>query len=212
MSSTRLPVHVRRLGQVGYTATLERMHTFTMERDAGTTDEIWILEHPAVFTLGANADPAHVLDAGDIPVVEVDRGGQVTYHGPGQLVVYVLLDIRRLRLGIRDLVSRLEQSVIALLGRYEVVATGRKGAPGVYVDDAKVASIGLRIRRNCSYHGLALNISPELGPFARINPCGYEGLAVTSMRELGVTADAAEISDRLIAELTARLGLSVADC
>lgn len=202
---------VRRLGNVPYEATLERMRMFTEQRDAGTADEIWLLEHPPVFTLGTNADATHVLAAGDIPVVPVDRGGEVTYHGPGQLVVYVLLDIRRLRLGVRDLVCKLEQSVIALLAGYGVTATGREGAPGVYVDEAKVASIGLRIRRNCSYHGLALNIEPDLAHFDRINPCGYPGLSVTSLRKLGVTDDPAEVADKLLAELSERLNLPVQD-
>ena len=198
---------VRRLGSVPYEPTLERMRAFTEQRAADTPDEIWLLEHPPVFTLGTNADATHVLAAGDIPVVPVDRGGQVTYHGPGQLVVYVLLDLRRLRLGVRDLVCTLEQSVIGLLDGYGISAAGRDGAPGVYVQDAKVASVGLRIRRNCSYHGLALNIDPVLEHFDRINPCGYPGLTVTSLRQLGISDAESVIAEKLLAELTDRLNL-----
>ncbi|MBT8422530.1 MAG: lipoyl(octanoyl) transferase LipB [Gammaproteobacteria bacterium] len=202
---------VRHLGSVAYEPTLERMRAFTEQREAHTPDEIWLLEHPPVFTLGTNADASHVLAAGDIPVVPVDRGGQVTYHGPGQLVIYVLLDLRRLRLGVRDLVCRLEQSVIGLLAGYDISASGREGAPGVYVGDAKVASVGLRIRRNCSYHGLALNVDPVLEHFARINPCGYPGLDVTSLQQLGVEDAPAVIAGKLLAELSGRLGLQVQD-
>jgi len=202
---------VRCLGSVPYEPTLEQMRAFTAEREADAPDEIWLLEHPPVFTLGTNAEETHVLAAGDIPVVRVDRGGQVTYHGPGQLVVYVLLDLKRLRLGVRDLVCRLEQAVIGLLDGYGIAAAGREGAPGVYVGEAKVASIGLRIRRNCSYHGLALNIDPILEHFERINPCGYPGLTVTSLRQLGVDDAPADITGKLLSELASRLNLSLQD-
>ena len=176
---------VRRLGLVEYEPTWRAMQRFTDERDATTPDEIWFLEHPPVFTLGMNASRAHVLAPGDIPVVQIDRGGQVTYHGPGQLVVYPLLDLRRSGLGIRDLVTALERSVIGLMADYGLVAEARRDAPGVYVDGRKLASVGIRVRRGASYHGLALNVSLELEPFGRINPCGYQGLEMTRLADLG---------------------------
>jgi lipoyl(octanoyl) transferase len=161
------------------------MQDFTDRRDAATPDELWVLEHDPVFTLGMNADPAHLLDPGDIPVVKVDRGGQVTYHGPGQLVVYPLIDLRRAGLGVRDLVTALEQAVIATAAHWGITAATRPGAPGVYVAGAKLASVGIRIRRGASYHGVSVNVDMDLGPFGRINPCGYEGLAMTQMAALG---------------------------
>lgn len=177
---------VRWLGRVEYEPTLRAMQQFTDQRDAGTPDELWLLEHPPVFTLGMAADRSHVLAAGDIPVVQTDRGGQVTYHGPGQLVAYPLLDIRRLGLAVRTLVMQLESSVIDLVAAQGIVAEGRRDAPGVYVQGRKLASLGLRIRRGASYHGLALNVDMDLEPFSRINPCGMADLAVTSLAELGV--------------------------
>jgi lipoyl(octanoyl) transferase len=161
------------------------MQRFTDERGSTTPDEVWFLEHPPVFTLGMNASPAHVLAPGDIPVVQIDRGGQVTYHGPGQLVVYPLIDLRRSGLGIRDLVTALEQSVIDLAAAHGITAESRRGAPGVYVDDRKLASVGIRVRRGASYHGLAVNVRLDLEPFNRINPCGYQGLRMTQFSELG---------------------------
>ena len=179
------PVVVRWLGRVPYEPTWRAMQQFTEQRDADTPDELWLLEHEPVFTLGMNADPSHVLAPADIPVVRIDRGGQVTYHGPGQLVVYPLIDVRRARLGVRDLVTALERAVIELAARYGIAAACRAAAPGVYVDDRKLASVGLRIRRGGSYHGLALNVNMDLEPFARINPCGYAGLAMTQLAALG---------------------------
>src|SRR5687767_7343005 len=167
-----LPPLVRNLGVVDYESTWREMQAFTASRTDDTRDEIWLLEHPPVFTQGLNGRREHVLAPGDIPVVQVDRGGQVTYHGPGQLVVYPLLNIKRYGLGVRDLVVLLENAVIALCAGYGVEAVGRRDAPGVYVDGRKIASIGLRIKRDCSYHGLALNVTNDLEPFARINPCG----------------------------------------
>ena len=175
---------VRRLGLVPYEPTWRAMQRFTDERDASTADEIWLLEHPPVFTLGLNADRAHVLAPEDVPVLQIDRGGQVTYHGPGQLVVYPLIDLRRRGLGVRALVVALEQAVIGYLATLGVTATGSRSAPGVYVGGAKVASVGLRVRRGASYHGLALNVGLDLEPFSRINPCGYVGLAVTRLADL----------------------------
>ena len=177
------------------------MQQFTDRRDAATPDEIWVLEHDPVFTLGMNADPAHLLDAGDIPVVQVDRGGQVTYHGPGQLVVYPLIDLRRAGLGVRDLVTALEQAVIATAARWGIVAATRPGAPGVYVDGAKLASVGIRVRRGASYHGVSVNVDMDLGPFRRINPCGYEGLAMTQFSALGGPGTVAAVAGVLVPEL-----------
>jgi lipoyl(octanoyl) transferase len=161
------------------------MQRFTDERDATTPDEVWLLEHPPVFTLGMNARAAHVLDPGDVPVVRVDRGGQVTYHGPGQLVVYVLWDLQRAGLGVRDLVTALERSVIQLASDCGILAECRRGAPGIYVAARKLASIGIRVRRHSSYHGLALNVNMRLEPFQRIDPCGFRGLQMTQLVELG---------------------------
>jgi lipoyl(octanoyl) transferase len=173
------------------------MQRFTNHRGPGTRDEIWLLEHPPVFTLGLNADPAHLLAPGDIPVLRVDRGGQVTYHGPGQVVAYVMVDVRRANLGVRELVTRLERAVIDTVGDYGIQAECRRDAPGVYVGGAKLASVGLRIRRGASYHGIALNVAMDLEPFSRINPCGYAGLRVTQVADLGGPADTKKIAGDL---------------
>jgi lipoyl(octanoyl) transferase len=196
---------VRRLGLVEYEPTWRAMQRFTDERDAATPDEIWFLEHPPVFTLGMNASPAHVLAPGDIPVVQIDRGGQVTYHGPGQLVVYPLIDLRRAKLGVRSIVTALEQSVIQLAAELGIAAQTRQGAPGIYVGEKKLGSVGIRIRRHCSYHGLALNVHMDLEPFGRINPCGYQGLQMTQLSSLGgpgsVAAAAARVEPHLLRAL-----------
>jgi lipoyl(octanoyl) transferase len=199
------PVVVRWLGRVPYEPTWRAMQQFTEQRDADTPDELWLLEHEPVFTLGMNADPSHVLAPADIPVVRIDRGGQVTYHGPGQLVVYPLIDVRRARLGVRDLVTALERAVIELAARYGIAAACRAAAPGVYVDDRKLASVGLRIRRGGSYHGLALNVNMDLEPFARINPCGYVGLAMTQLATLGGPDDVLRAGRELTPLLLPRL-------
>jgi lipoyl(octanoyl) transferase len=178
---------LRWLGRVAYEPTWRSMQAFTNERTATTRDEIWFLEHPPVFTLGMNAAREHLLSPGDIPVVATDRGGQVTYHGPGQLVVYPLLDTRRLGLGVRELVVALENAVVQMVSSWNIAAAGRRAAPGIYVDGRKLASIGLRIRRGCSYHGLAFNVAMDLAPFQRINPCGYRGLELVDLRSLGVS-------------------------
>jgi lipoyl(octanoyl) transferase len=191
----------RRLGLVDYEPVWRRMQRFTDERGPDTPDELWALQHPPVFTLGMNADAAHVLAPGDIPVIPIDRGGQVTYHGPGQLVVYVLVDLGRRSLVVRELVMALERAVIETVAHYGVEAYPRRDAPGVYVDERKLASLGLRIRRDCSYHGLALNVDLDLEPFHRINPCGYEGMQVTRLRDLGVAAPIEEVEERLLAAL-----------
>ena len=172
---------LRELGEVEYQPTLQAMKDFTDRREPDTPDELWLLQHPAVFTQGQAGKAEHVLAAGDIPVIQVDRGGQVTYHGPGQWVLYLLLDLRRRHCGVRDLVDLIEHSVVRLLAEYGIEAQPRRDAPGVYVGAQKIASLGLRVRRGCSYHGLALNVDMDLEPFQRINPCGYAGLEVTSM-------------------------------
>lgn len=196
---------IRHLGRVEYEPTWRAMQRFTDERSDTTPDEIWFLEHPPVFTLGMNAKREHVLAPGDIPVVQIDRGGQVTYHGPGQLVVYPLVDLRRARLGVRELVTALERAVITYVAQFDIVAECRRNAPGVYVDDRKLASVGIRIRRGASYHGLALNVSLDTEPFTRINPCGYQGLEVTRLIDLGgarTVADAASgLAPHLLREL-----------
>ena len=195
-------------GLVPYEPTWRDMQRFTDERDEQTRDEIWFVEHPPVFTLGLNADPAHVLNAGDIPVVKIDRGGQVTYHGPGQLVVYPLLNLRRHVLGVRELVVALENSVIQYLAEFGIEATGRRDAPGVYCQGSKLASVGLRIRRGASYHGMALNVSMDLSPFDRINVCGYRGMQVVQLRDLGGPADVMEVAHGLAPHLLQTLGYS----
>jgi lipoyl(octanoyl) transferase len=200
------PILVREQGRVGYLETWRAMQAFTDRRGPETEDELWVLEHDPVFTLGMNADPAHLLAPGDIPVVKVDRGGQVTYHGPGQLVVYPLVDLRRAGLGVRDLVTALEQAVITTMARWGVTAATRPGAPGVYVADAKLASVGIRVRRGASYHGLSVNVDMDLGPFGRINPCGYEGLAMTQVAALGGPREVGAVAGVLVPELRRSLG------
>lgn len=178
------------------------MQEFTAQRGPDTPDELWLLQHPPVFTLGLAGKREHILQITDIPIIPIDRGGQVTYHGPGQVVAYVLLDLKRRSYGVRELVLRLEQSVIDLLNDYGVTAQRRAKAPGVYVEQRKIAALGLRIKRGCSYHGLALNVDMDLKPFQYINPCGYEGLEVTQMRDLGVDAELAEVERKLLVHLT----------
>jgi lipoyl(octanoyl) transferase len=198
----------RWLGRVEYEPTWRAMQRLTDARDASQRDELWCLEHPPVYTLGLNGDPAHVLAAGDVPVVAIDRGGQVTYHGPGQLVVYPLLDLRRLGLGVRDLVTALEEAVVAFAAGLGLDAAARRDAPGVYIAGRKLASLGLRIRRGCSYHGLALNVAMNLEPFGRINPCGYAGLEVTDLSALGRPSTTAETAQALVPHLWRTLRLA----
>jgi lipoyl(octanoyl) transferase len=185
---------IRALGRADYEPVWRAMQAFTKARDDSTPDELWFVEHPPVFTLGLAAKPEHVLDAASIPVVRIDRGGQVTYHGPGQLVAYVLLDLRRAGFGVKELVRRLEQSVIDLLAGYRLEGARQAGMPGVYVGGAKIAAVGLRVSRGCSFHGIALNVDADLAAFSRINPCGYPGLAATRLADLGVrdTIDAVQ--------------------
>jgi lipoyl(octanoyl) transferase len=200
---------LRWLGRVDYEPTWRAMQAFTDSRDAATPDEIWFLEHPAVFTLGMNAKREHLLSPGEIPIVQIDRGGQVTFHGPGQLVVYPLLDVRRLGIGVRQLVVALEDAVISMVAEWNIKAMGRRDAPGIYVDGRKLASIGLRIRRGCSYHGLALNVAMDLEPFQRINPCGFSGLEVTDLRSLNVTQTVAAVARTFAPFLLRAVGLPV---
>jgi lipoyl(octanoyl) transferase len=209
MSATRpSPAYllIRRLGRRDYLPVYEAMKAFTTARLASTPDELWLVEHPSVFTQGLTGKPTHLLATGDTPVIPVDRGGQVTYHGPGQLVVYPLIDVRRAQLGVRALVTLLEKAVVELLADYGIKAYSRPEAPGVYVNSAKIASLGLRIRRGCCYHGLSLNVAMDLEPFTRINPCGYPGLRMTQLRDLGIVEQLPQISERLLRILVKRLG------
>ena len=200
----------RFLGRVEYLPTWRAMQAFTDRRNADTPDEMWFLEHPPVFTQGRNGKPEHILNPGDIPVVQVDRGGQVTYHGPGQLVAYLLLDIKRRNLGVRALVTAIEEGIVGLLRECGVESHPRADAPGVYVGAAKIAALGLRIRQGRSFHGLALNLDMDLEPFSRINPCGYQGMAVTRLVDLanleGRAQDLRDWAERLREHLRQRLG------
>ena len=198
---------IRQLGRAGYEPTWRAMQAFTDVRDAETPDELWFLEHDPVFTQGLNGKAEHLIAPGDIPVFGIDRGGQVTYHGPGQLVMYALVDLRRRGIGVRELVVALEDAVIALAARHGIAAAGRREAPGVYVDGRKLASIGLRVRRGCSYHGLALNVDMDLEPFRRINPCGMAGLAMTQLAAEGAALDVAAAATELAPFAVKALGL-----
>jgi lipoyl(octanoyl) transferase len=201
-----MSILVRHLGTVDYQGAWQKMQDFTNSRQPDTPDELWFLQHPPVYTLGKNGKSEHVLNPGKIPVVNSDRGGQVTYHGPGQIVVYTLLDLTRLKTGVRELVTTMEQAIIELLADYSVVANSRREAPGVYVNDAKIAALGLRVRRGCSFHGLALNVDMDLEPFTRINPCGYEGLEVTQLKNVvsGIEIEAVtdDLQQRLISKFS----------
>jgi len=192
---------IRHLGLRDYESVWREMQDFTANRDADTADEVWLLEHPPVFTLGLNGKREHLLAPGDIPIVSCDRGGQVTYHGPGQIIAYLLLDLKRRGLGVKEMVRRMEQAVIDLLEDYGIEGQRRAGAPGIYVDGKKIAALGLRVRRGCSYHGLSLNVDMNLAPFSRINPCGYEGLESTQLRDLHAEIDSAQAADKLLQQL-----------
>jgi lipoyl(octanoyl) transferase len=196
---------IKRLGRVDYAPTYAAMQEFTATRTADTPDELWIVEHPPVYTLGQAGKPEHILRDVGIPVVKIDRGGQVTYHGPGQVVVYLLVDLARRRIKVRELVSAIEQAVIDLLAGYGVAAERRAGAPGVYVGEAKVAALGLRIRTGRSYHGVSLNVDMDLSPFAAINPCGYAGLKVTRTSDLGIPLTVPEAGEQLSQHLLQQL-------
>ena len=198
---------VRQLGLAEYLPTLEAMRRFTAERDESTPDEIWLLQHPRVFTQGQAGKAEHLLAPGDIPVIQVERGGQVTYHGPGQLVAYLMLDLRRKKLGVRELVTAMEQALVDVLAGYGIEAAPKADAPGVYVAGDKIASLGLRVRNGCSFHGLALNVDMDMAPFQRINPCGYAGLKMIQLRDLLATVPSLdEVAQRLEPALRERLG------
>lgn len=198
-------------GRQAYEPVWRAMQRFTDARGDDTPDELWRVEHDPVFTLGQAGKPEHVLVPGDIPVLPVDRGGQVTYHGPGQLVVYPLLDLKRLKIGVRDYVCAIEQAVIDTLAHWNIESARRSGAPGVYVGEAKIAALGIRVRRGCTFHGLAFNVAMDLEPFARINPCGYAGLQVVSLADLGGTGDLRLVGDVLVGHLARQLGLRLVD-
>ncbi|MBW7472868.1 lipoyl(octanoyl) transferase LipB [Marinobacter sp. M216] len=202
---------VRSLGQQPYTETWEAMKSFTAERDETVTDELWCLEHPRVYTQGQAGKAEHILAPGDIPVIQVDRGGQVTYHGPGQLVVYLLIDLSRRKLGVRTLVDEIEQGIVRTLAELEVEAAPRPDAPGVYVGESKIASLGLRVRRGCSFHGLALNVAMDMEPFRRINPCGYAGMPMSQVADFVPGATVSDLEARLVAQLVAGLGAAAVD-
>lgn len=200
---------IRQLGLQPYQPIWQSMQAFTDQRSDDTPDEIWVLEHEPVFTQGQAGKPEHLLHPGDIPVVQVDRGGQVTYHGPGQLIIYLLLDLRRNKLGVRDVVSLMEEGVIATLLSFGVDAYAKPDAPGVYVNEAKIASLGLRVRRGCTFHGLALNLNMNLEPFLRINPCGYAGMAMTQLCTLAPSAEPDVATTRLVDYLTKEIGYTL---
>lgn len=202
-----LPAQLRDLGQQDYAPVWRAMQRFTDARDEHTIDEVWLVEHAPVFTLGQAGKPEHVLAPGDIPVLQVDRGGQVTYHGPGQLVVYPLLDLRRRKIGVRDYVCKIEQALIDTLEEWNIVAERRDGAPGVFVAGAKIAALGIRVRRGCTFHGLSFNVDMDLEPFHRINPCGYQGLQVTSVLDLGGPSGMGAIKAVLLDQLARQFGL-----
>lgn len=196
---------VRSLGPQPYLETWEAMKSFTAERGDHTSDELWCLEHPRVYTQGQAGKAEHILAPGDIPVIEVDRGGQVTYHGPGQLVVYLMIGLTRRKMGVRALVDLIEQALVGALAEFGIAAAPRSDAPGVYVGDAKIASLGLRVRRGCSFHGLALNVDMDMEPFGRINPCGYAGLAMCQVRDFTPGLSMETVENRLVAQLVAGL-------
>lgn len=203
------PAIVRDLGRQPYAPVWHAMQRFTDARTEDTPDELWVVEHDPVFTLGQAGKDEHVLAPGDIPVLHVDRGGQVTYHGPGQLVIYPLLQLRRLGIGVRDYVCRIEQAIIDTLGDWNIGAERLEGAPGVYVGGAKVAALGIRVRRGCTFHGLSFNVAMDLEPFRRINPCGYQGLQVTSVVDLGGPSGMAAVTPVLLGHLARQFGLAL---
>ncbi|MGF1825512.1 lipoyl(octanoyl) transferase LipB [Vibrio splendidus] len=202
---------VKKLGRQDYEPVWKAMHKFTDERTEEDVDQVWLVEHNPVFTQGQAGKAEHVLNAGDIPVIQSDRGGQVTYHGPGQLVAYFLINIRRKKFGVRDLVTHIENLVINTLKAYNIDSTARPDAPGVYVDGKKICSLGLRIRRGCSFHGLALNVNMDLSPFQRINPCGYQGMEMAQVSQLGGPTELENVEQQLIQELVELLGYDQVD-
>ena len=203
-------MEVRRLGRVDYEPTWHAMQEFTAARTPETPDELWVVEHRPVFTLGQAGKPEHILNDVGVPIVKIDRGGQVTYHGPGQVVAYPLLDLKRLKIGVRDYVCRIEQAIIDTLDEWNIGGARRDGAPGVYVNGAKIAALGIRVRRGCTFHGLAFNIAPEsTAPFLRINPCGYEGLQVVALQDLGGPSSLDAVKPVLLEALACQFGLAL---
>ncbi|MCX4188373.1 lipoyl(octanoyl) transferase LipB [Methylophaga sp. OBS4] len=198
-------MNIKDLGLTEYKPIVQAMRDFTMSRQTDTEDELWLLEHQPVFTQGANGNPAHILNSHDIAVVETDRGGQVTYHGPGQLVAYTLMDLRRLQIGVREMVSRLENTVIHMLGEQGLQAYARQDAPGVYIDERKIASLGLRVKRGACYHGVSFNIDMDLTPFSFINPCGQPGMEVTDLKSLGINLTMAQAKQQFVAAFQAQM-------
>jgi lipoyl(octanoyl) transferase len=196
---------VKDLGLLDYALACQAMQDFTVSRQADTQDELWLLEHPPVFSQGSNGKEEHLLNIGAIPLVQSDRGGQVTYHGPGQLIAYTLFDLRRYGIGVREMVTRLEQSVISLLEMHDLVGYSDPDAPGVYVDGSKIASLGLRVKRGACYHGISLNVDMDLSPFLSINPCGYQGMKMVDLKSLGCDLTMAEVKQQFVSILTAKM-------
>lgn len=211
MTKQCIDIKVVRWGLVDYQPMYQRMHEFTEQRDKTTSDEIWLVEHPSIFTQGQAGKPEHLLNPGQIPVFQADRGGQVTYHGPGQMIAYLMLDLRRRKLGIRALVSIMEQAVVNTLEQYHITAYPKADAPGVYVNEAKIASLGLRVRHGCSFHGLALNVNMDLNPFHQINPCGYAGLEMTQTSDLGGPTTVTQASETFLPILVDLLGATLSE-
>jgi lipoyl(octanoyl) transferase len=199
------PIQIKELGLQPYRPIWKAMQHFTLQRNLTTPDEIWIVEHPPVFTLGRNGKKEHILNAGLIPIIPIDRGGQVTYHGFGQLIIYLLIDLKRRQLGVRQFVTYIEKAIIDVLASYHIKAKSNPKAPGVYVDNKKIAALGLRISRGCSTHGLSLNVDMDLEAFKRINPCGYKGLEVTQCKDIGIIANMSEISTTLVHDLVTKI-------
>jgi lipoyl(octanoyl) transferase len=206
MNEQRRQLTYQYLGLSAYEVVWQEMENFTNDRTKETIDEIWFVEHPAVFTLGQTGKEEHILDPGDIPIIRTDRGGQVTYHGPGQLVAYLMFDLRRLGINVRQLVSGIEVSIINLLAEYNIEAQAKKTAPGVYVGEKKIAALGLRIRRGCSFHGLSLNVDMDTTPYKGINPCGYADMEIIQLRDLNISKTVDEVSERLLAHIQRQFG------
>lgn len=200
------PIIIRKFGLTAYNTTWALMKDFTQQRTHSTPDQFWLVEHPSVFTQGQAGKPEHLLDPGSIPVIQSDRGGQATYHGPGQVVIYVLINLKRKNLSIKSLITSIEHAIIRLLAQYNILGTTQNKAPGVYVNQDKIAALGLRVRRGCSYHGLSLNVSMDLEPFKRINPCGYPDLKVVQMRDFNQSISTPEIASQLVTHLMKHLG------
>lgn len=211
MKHTNIPLEVVRWGMVDYAQMYQKMHQFTDQRDEQTTDQIWFVEHPPIYTQGQAGKAENVLDVGSIPVFQADRGGQVTYHGPGQMIAYLLLDLRRRHLGVRELVTIMEQSVVATLDHYQIEAYPKADAPGVYVNHEKIASLGLRVRHGCTFHGLALNVNMDLTPFTHINPCGYAGLKMAQTSTLGGPTSVAEAIETFLPIFADQLGAPLSE-